>query len=74
MRVQKVLKFETEGNIFEITRAIYWNSERSKQFLKQNAFLTCSWRFLRSNTLEKIRKDRIDNWKKNWDLETCRKS
>ena len=24
------------------------------QFLKKNAFLTCSWRFLRSNTLEQL--------------------
>ena len=31
--------------IFEITRTIYWNSERSVQFLKRNAFLTCYWRF-----------------------------
>ena len=28
---------------FEITKTIYSNSERSVQFLKQNAFLTCSW-------------------------------
>ena len=27
-------------NIFEITRTIYWNSERS-QFLEQNSFCTC---------------------------------
>ena len=38
---------------FEITKTIYPNSERSEQFLKQNAFLTYSWRFIRSNTLEK---------------------
>ena len=31
---------------------IYSNSERAQQFLKQNAFLTCSLRFLRSKTLE----------------------
>ena len=38
--------------IFEITRTIYSNSESSVQFLKQNAFLTCSWRFLKSDTVE----------------------
>ena len=35
--------------MFEIARAIYSNSERSEQFLKQNSFLTCSWSFFRSN-------------------------
>ena len=34
---------------FEIARTICLNSERSDQFLKQNAFLSCSWRFLRSD-------------------------
>ena len=38
----------------EITRTIYSNSERSEQFLKPNAFLTYSWRFLRSNKLEQF--------------------
>jgi hypothetical protein len=33
---------------------IYSKFERSKQFLQWNAFLTCSWRCLRSNTLEKL--------------------
>ena len=32
---------------FEITKTIYLNSEMSVQFLKQNAFWTCSWMFLR---------------------------
>ena len=41
---------------FEITRKIYTKSERSDQFL-QNAFLTCSWRFLRSNKLEQLNWD-----------------
>ena len=40
--------------MFEITRTIYSNSERSEQFLKQNAFLTCSWRFLRSSIFEQL--------------------
>ena len=44
---------------FEISRTIYWNSERAVQFFKQNFFLTCSWRFFRSLTLEKL-----EFWKK----------
>ena len=40
--------------IFEITRTIYSNSERSEQFLVTECFLTCSWRFLRSNKLEQL--------------------
>ena len=42
-----------------------------KKFWWQNAFLTCSWRFLISNKLEKII---IQIGKKYLDLETCRKS
>jgi hypothetical protein len=42
------------SKIFEITWTIYSNSERSDQFLEHNAFLTCSWRFLRSNILEQL--------------------
>ena len=41
--------------IFEITRTIYLNGERSDQFFKQNFFFTCSWRFLRSNLLEQLK-------------------
>ena len=40
--------------IFEITRTIYSNSERSEQFLVKEWFLACSWRFLISNRLEKL--------------------
>ena len=36
-------------------------------FLEQKAFLTCSWKFFRSITLEKIGKNK-------WDLETYKKS
>jgi hypothetical protein len=36
-----------------ITRTIYSNSKGSVQFLKQNALLTCFWRFLRFNILFK---------------------
>ena len=39
---------------FGVTRTIYLNSERTDQFLKRNVFLTCSWRFLRSNILEQL--------------------
>ena len=35
---EKLLKFEAEG----------------RELAKQNAFLTCSWRFLRSNELEQL--------------------
>ena len=44
-----------ECGLFEITclRIIYSNSEFSTIF-EQNVFLTCSWRFLRSNTLEQL--------------------
>ena len=40
--------------IFEITRTIYSNSQRSEQSLVTECFLTCSWRFLRSNKLEQL--------------------
>ena len=40
--------------MFEITRTIYSNSESSELFLKQNAFLTFYWSFLRSNTIEQF--------------------
>ena len=33
---------------FEITRTIYLSRDRSEQFSEQDAFLTYSWRFLRS--------------------------
>ena len=48
---KKKLKFEAE----EITRTIYSNSERSEDFWLQNAFLTCSWRFLLNNKLEQLK-------------------
>ena len=41
--------------IFEITRTIYSNSERSEQCLETECFLTCSWRFLISNKLEQFK-------------------
>ena len=36
---KKILKFETEGQEFEITRRIYSNSDRSEQFLVTECFL-----------------------------------
>ena len=45
--------------ILEINRTIYSKSERFVQFLKQNAFLTCSWRYLSSNTYKLLSKWRI---------------
>ena len=41
-------------NFFEITKTNNSNSESSEEFLKQNAFLTFSWRFFRSITLEQL--------------------
>ena len=48
---EKVLKFEAEGQEFAKFEQC---SERSDQLLKQNTFLTCSWRFLRSNILKQL--------------------
>ena len=58
--------------IFEITiyRTIHSNSERWVKFLKQNAFLTCSWIFLGSNTWKQF-KFKLE--KKLWDSEIYRK-
>ena len=39
---------------FEIARTICSNSERPEQFLVTECFLSCSWRFLRSNKLEQL--------------------
>ena len=51
---EKLLKFEADGREFaKIFRATFSHS-RSEQFLKQNAFLTCSWRFLKPNMLEQL--------------------
>ena len=40
--------------VIEITRTICSNSERSEQFLVAECFLSCSWRFLRSNKVEQL--------------------
>ena len=52
-RKQNFLKLSRK--YLRFTRTIYSNSESSEQFLKQNAFLTYSRRFLRFNTLEQFR-------------------
>ena len=49
-----VLVIEKNCKIFENTKTIYSNSERSEQFLVTECFLTSSWRFLRSNKLEQL--------------------
>ena len=49
---KKLFKFVADGQEFEFFRSlgtIYSNSERSEEFLKRNAFLTYSGRFLRSD-------------------------
>ena len=49
LKAENLQKFETAWTFFS-------NSERSALFLKQNAFLTCSWRFLRTNIFIKASK------------------
>ena len=41
--------------IFEISRTIYSNSERSEQLLVTECFLTCSWTFLMFNKLKQFK-------------------
>ena len=40
--------------MFRITRTIYLDSEMTEKLLKKDAFLTYSWSFLRSHTLEQL--------------------
>ena len=52
---EKLLKIKAEGREFSKKfRTIYSNSERSEEFLVTECFLTCFWRFLRSNKLEQL--------------------
>ena len=51
---EKLLKFEAKGQEFANFLIYYSNSESSVQFLKQNAFLTYSWMFIRSNKLKQL--------------------
>ena len=45
---------EFEKNLRSLNRTINLISERSIQFLQQNAFLTFSWRFLKYITSEQL--------------------
>ena len=55
---EKLLKLEAEGREFsKILRSLEQFIQTVKgqnNFWKQNAFLTCSWRFLKSNKLEQL--------------------
>ena len=55
---EKLLKFEAEGREFaNILRSLEQFIQAVKgqnKFWQQNAFLTCSWRFLRSNKFEQL--------------------
>ena len=55
---EKLLKFKAEGQEFaKILRSLEQFIQTVKgqnNCLKQNAFLTCSWRFLRSQTIEQL--------------------
>ena len=68
--MRKLLKFKAEGQEFaKILRSLeqfIGTVNVKEEFLKRNAFLTCSWMFLISNKLEKL--------EFNLDLETCWKS
>ena len=47
--LRKTFTYEFEAEDWELSKilwSIYSNSERSEQFLKQNTFVTCYWRFL----------------------------
>ena len=60
---EKLLKFKAEGREFaKFLRSLEQFIQKVKgqnNFWEQNAFLTCFWRFLRSNKLEQL-----ENWKK----------
>ena len=55
---EKLLKFEAEGREFaKILRSLEQFIQTVKgqnNFWLQNAFLTCSWRFLRSQKIEQL--------------------
>ena len=55
---EKILKLKAEGREFEkLLRSLeqlFWIAIGQYNFLEQNTFLTCSLRFLRSSTLEKL--------------------
>ena len=55
---EKLLEYETEGREFaKILRSLEQFIQSVKgqyNFWQENAFITCSWRFLRSNKLEQL--------------------
>ena len=55
---EKLLKFEAEGREFATflrsLKQFIQTVRGQNNFWLQNAFLTCSWRFLRSNKLEQL--------------------
>ena len=55
---EKLLKFEAEGrelaNFLRSLEQFIPTVKGQNNFWKQNVFLTCSWKFLRSNTLEQL--------------------
>ena len=61
--MKKRLKFEAEGREFaKILRSLEQFNQTvkgQKNFWLQNAFLTCSWRFLISNELEQFKLEKI---------------
>ena len=62
---EKLLKFEAEGReVSKFLRSLEQFIQTVKgqnNFCQQNAFLTCSWRFLISNKLEQLE---FNYWKK----------
>ena len=69
---EKLLKFEAEGrefaNFLRSLEQFIQTVKGQNNFWQQIAFLTCSWRFLRSNRY--IRKIIIQILKNNWNLGT----
>jgi hypothetical protein len=55
---ENLLKFEAEGrefaNFLRSLAQFIQTVNGQNNFWQQNAFLTCSWRFLRSNELEQL--------------------
>ena len=68
---EKLLKFKADCREFAkcLKSHEQFIRETSEQFLKQNAFLTSSCRFLRFDVLEKLR---LKIEKNNWGLQTYR--
>ena len=76
---EKLLKFEAEGreisNILRSLEQFILTVKGQNNFWQQNAFLTCSWRFLISKKLEQLEfrlekigwkfLRRVDGWKQN---------